>query len=599
MKITLKDNVVAEVAKGTTVENVINSISESLAKSAVCGKVNGVLVDLSAEIGKNCKLEIITSKDKDAIKVLWHSSMHILAQAVKTVFPTAKLLQGASNDDGFYYDFDLRRKLSQDDITAIEDEMKRIINSNFPVVKAVLTKEQALALAEEREETYKIEEINKLGNSERIGMVSQGDFCDFCGGPHIKSTGLIKAFKLTGTGCPSITSDGSDNKNFIRIYGVSFFYKKDLEAYLKNKELIAKRNHLVIGQKKGLFAKNDTTNRIIFLNQGQKVFNNILEFLSSLADEYGYSEVSLPSMDNKNDRLVEAIAYKEADKDSVAFPIKYFIKERVEPKTINLDNGLINYLVNTRDKFVTFSRFGELDIQLKELFSMVKLFYSAFGFEVGARLYVGSEAIPADYSKVKGIIKRALEKNFKIVDQVQSDYYKLDVLKVEYVITDTLNREWSMGSLHVDFGYAPNNGIALSVDRRLEFPITIVNNICKSIERLMAILVENTEGEMPFWLSPTTVKLVATDAKAVQKTKKIAQSLLKYKIYSELYLAHKGKVKSDPNIPLTLVIGTKELSDGVVRVISKAGAEVRLTARKFIQTVFKGKYNRSYFVPNL
>lgn len=598
MKITLKDNVVAEVAKGTTVESVINSISESLAKNAICGKVNGALVDLSAEIGKNCKLEIITMKDKDAIKVLWHSSSHILAQAVKTVFPTAKLVQGASDEDGFYYDFDLRRKLSQDDLTAIEDEMQRIISSNFPVVKATLTKEQALALAEEKEESYKIEELNKLKPSESVGIVTQGDFFDFCEGPHIKSTGLIRAFKITGANTSSF-GDGAEKKIFTRINGVSFFYKKDLEAHLKNQELIAKRNHLVIGQKKGLFARDNSINRIIFLNQGQRVFNNILDFLSSLADEYEYSEVSLPSIDNKNGGLVEAIAYKESDKKSGVFPIKYFVKERIEPKTVNLDNGLINYLVNTRDKFVTFSRFGELDTQLKELFAMVKKFYSAFGFDVSARLYVGAEAIPADYSKVKGIIKRAIEKNFKSVDQAQSDYYKLDVLKVEYVITDSMNREWSMGSLHVDFGYAPNNGIALSVDRKLEFPITIVNNICKSIERLMAILVENTEGEMPFWLSPITVKLVATDAKAVQKTKKIAQSLLKYKIYSELYLAHKGKVKPDPNIPLTLAIGAKELSDGVVRVISKAGAEVCVTARKFIQTVFKSKYNRSYVVPNL
>ena len=593
MKITLKDNVVAEVSKGTTVGSVISGISESLAKSAICGKINGKLVDLTAEIGKNCKLEIITMKDRDAINVLWHSSSHILAQAVKAVYPNAKLAQGNSNENGFYYDFDFKTPISVLDLSSIEEEMQKIIDANFKVVRASITKEQAFLMAEENEEPYKLEIINKIPSGEQVGLFTQGDFFDFCLGPHLKSTGLVKAFKLTNIEKTYWEND-PDNKQLTRITGVSFFYKKDLDQYLKNQELIAKRNHMVLGKSMGLFARDPMTDKIIFLRQGQRVFNGIQDYIGALADEYGYSEISLLSSDNKNNGIVEATAYRATAKDAITFPVKYYIKETVEPKIVNLENGLFDYSVCNRDKFVVFSMVENIDVEFKQIFTLVKKFYAAFGFDVGVRLHVGDNVIPGDYAKVKGILKRAIDKNFGIIDKIQTGYHKIDVLKVEYVIKDGLNREWCIGSVHVDFGYAQNNGIVYNENGKLEFPVTIVNNMCKSIERLTAILIEHGNGQLPFWLTPTTARIIATDSKAVQKSKKLAQSLLKYHVYTEIYLAHKGKIKPNAEIPLTIVIGEQELADGSVKVVSQDGSEISMTTRKLLQEILKDKTNREF-----
>ena len=597
MKITLKDNVVAEVNKGTTVYSVINGISESLAKSAICGKINGVLVDLNAEIGRNCKLEIITQKDKDAINVLWHSSSHILAQAVKSIYPNAKLASGSSYENGFYYDFDFKTPISKTDLPRIEEEMQNIINANFKVVSSLITKEQAFLMAEEAEEPYKLEIINKIPANESVMLFSQGDFSDFCLGPHIKSTGLVKSFKLTNIEKTYWEND-PENKQLTRITGVSFFYKKDLDQFLKNEELITKRNHMKLGAEKKLFARDSMTDRIVFLKNGQRIYNSILEFLGNLSDEYGFAEISLINNDNKTSGVVESTAYRAGSKDSYDYPIKYFIKEIVEPKIVNLSNGLFDYNINTRDKFVVFSRADQVDGEFKNLFEMVKEFYSAFGFSVGVRLHVGDSAIIGEYTKIKTALKRAIDKSFGSLNKIQSGYHKLDVLKVEYLLNDNLGREWSIGSLHVDFSYAMKNGIAFNNDGKLEFPITIVSNVCKSIEKLIAIMIENSSGELPFWLMPVQTRIVATDTKAIQKAKKIAQNLNRYKIYSDLYLAHRGKIKADSEIPLTIVIGEKEMKSGAVRVITKNSSEVAISLKKLLQTILKSKVERKKEVPD-
>lgn len=596
MKITLKDNVVAEVKTGTTVLSVVNEISESLSKSAICGKISGALVDLTSKISKNCKLEIITMKDKDAINVLWHSCSHILAQAVKTIYPNAKLASGNNHENGFYYDFDFRTPISEADLSVIEDEMQKIIDANFPVVRADITKEQAFMLAEENEEPYKLEIINKLPSNEAVGLYTQGDFFDFCSGPHLKSTGLVKAFKLTHIEKTYWEND-PENRKLTRINGVAFFFKKDLDNYLKNQELIAKRNHMILGKSLGLFGKDPMTEKIVFLKSGQRILNSIKGLVGSLADKYGYNEISLLGNDTKNIGLTEATAYRVSNKDSIIFPIKYYISEVAEPKYINLANGLFDQKQITRDKFILFSRLETVETEFKQLFEMVKEFYSAFGFNIGVRLHVGDNGVPEDYTKVKGLLKRAIDKKFGGAEKIQTGYHKLDVLKVEYLLTDNLGREWSLGSLHVDFSYASANGIALTHDGKLEFPLTIISNMCKSNEKLLAILVEHTAGKLPFWLKPTMVKIIATDPKAIKKAKKLSSALTAYKIYNETFLAHKGKIKPDADIPLTVIIGKTELETGQIKVLEST-KETTLTSRKFIQEILRCVYNKSLTAPS-
>lgn len=590
MKITLKDNVVAEVSKNTTVLSVISGISESLAKSAICGKMNGKLVDLTHEIKKNCKLEIITQKDKDAINVLWHSSGHILAQAVKAVYPNAKLASGECTDNGFYYDFDFKTPITEADLPLIEDEMAKIINANFQVVKAEITKDQAFMLAEENAEPYKLELINKLPSDELVGLYTQGDFSDFCAGPHLKSTGLVKAFKLTRVEQAYFEND-PENKPLTRISGVSFFYKKDLDLFLKNQDLIKKRNHMKLGVSRGYFGVDEMSGKIVFFKNGQRVINAITGYIDELADEFGFGEISLPSFENKNTGVVEATAYRASNKELLSFPLRYYIKETVVPKIVNVSRGLFDHALNTRDKFVVFSPVDMVDQEFKTIFEMVKRFYESVGFSVRVRLHVGDDAIPGDYNKVKGLLKRAIDKKFGVTDKIQAGYHKVDVLKVEYLLTDSLGREWSIGSLHVDFSFAQNNGIALNSNGKLEFPITIVSNICKSIERLFAILIETRAGDLPFWISPAAVKIVVTDSKAIGKAERISGMLKKHKVYSDVFILGSGKVKFDSEYPVNIVIGSEELANNTIKILLSSGESLSMTARKVAQELLRSKFD--------
>lgn len=598
MKITLKDNVIAEVSKGTTVASVAECISESLAKNAVCGKINGRLVDLNSSLGKNCKLEIITIKDRDAINVLWHSSSHILAQAVKSVYPNTKLGVGGYDETGFYYDFDFKSPITESDFNMIEDEMQKIIKANFNVVRATITKEQALMLAEENGEPYKMEIINNIPSSEEIGLYTQGDFSDFCDGPHLKSTGLVKAFKLT-----KITKNffGNDerNKSLTRIYGVSFFYKKDLEQYLKNQEVIAKRNHLVIGEKLGLLGIDDMTNDIILLPKGQRVIRVMKDFAEDLGEQFNYEEVS--SVSNKgqdNDELVVQ-SYRVSMKNGFNFPLKYYVSEEHIANANTINNGLFSCKKNHRHKFVSFARHKDFDGLFKELIDMVNKFYSAFGFTVSVKLYVGEEDLSGNFTKIKASLKKTLDKKFGDGYSVESGYFKLDVIKVEYILRDLLNRDWVVGNSYIDLSFSQKNSIVYTEEGKLFYPVTIVNNLCKSYERLFAILIESYAGVMPYWLAPVCLNINYGVDKAVQRVKKIANNLSKYKLYVTESFSKASEVKFDQLVPVAIFIGKKEIEEKTVKVIQASGEKnIQVPIKKFMQEMVVNKLNRSLVAPN-
>lgn len=594
MKITLKDNVIAEVSKGTTVEKIAEYISESLARSAICGKINGKLVDLSSNLGKNCKLEIITNKDKDAIEVLWHSSSHILAQAVKTVYPNTKLACGGSSQEGFYYDFDFRTPITESDLSTIEEEMQKIISANFKVVRVDISKEQAFLIAEEAAEPYKLEFINNIMGSPLVGLYTQGDFSDFCDGPHLKSTGLVKAFKLTKIE-KTYENNETNGRPLTRIYGVSFFYKKDLDEYLKNQEEIEKRNHLKLGKDLEFFGKDIETDEMILLPKGQRIINSMSALATDLAENYSYNEISALGDDAKAPDELQVEAYRISSKKSLIFPLRYFTSETYSYKDYDKDKGLFACKKNRRHKFVVFSTLSSLESEFKQSFDMVKNFYKPFGFTLSAKLYVGDQNLGGDITKVKSLLKKTLDKSFGPFISIEGGYTKLDVMKVEYILRDFLGRDFVIGNSYIDLIFSQKNNIVCEEGGKIVFPITIVNNICKSYERLLAILIESYSGILPYWLAPITVKVVATsDASAIVRAKKLTMSLRKHKIFAEVYSSKRGIVKSDPFVPLTITITKKEAENKLVRVLEGINSkkESLVSERKFIQELVLAKNNR-------
>lgn len=592
MKITLKDNVIAEVSKGTTVEKIAEYISESLARTAICGKINGKLVDLSSCLGKNCKLEIITSKDKDAEEVLWHSSSHILAQAVKAVYPNAKLGSGGTNEKGFYYDFDFKSPVSESDLGLIEEEMAKIINANFKVLRVNISKQQAFLIAEENEEPYKLEFINNIPDGTQIGLYSQGDFSDFCDGPHLKTTGQVKAFKLTGIE-KSYHNNDESSKPLTRIYGVSFFYKKDLDHYLKNQDNITKRNHLLLGKTLEFFGTDIETDEMILLPKGQRVINSISAYATELAEHYSYNEISALGDDSKAPDDIQVEAYRVSSKKSLVFPLRYFTSETYHYKKYDKEKGLFACKKNRRHKFVVFSTLSSLESEFKQSFDMVKNFYKPFGFELFAKLYVGDVNLGGDLTKVKTLLKKTLDKKFGPFISIEGGYTKLDVMKVEYILKDYLGRDFVIGNSYIDLIFSQKNNIVCEEDGRLVFPITIVNNVCKSYERLLAILIESYAGVLPYWLAPTTVKIVAGSDYSLSRAKKLTINLRKHKVFADLYTSKRGIAKIDPYIPYTIFIGDEECKNREVRVIlGKANEGTIMQERKFVQDVVMSKRHR-------
>ena len=296
MKIQLRDEV-REYPKNTTVLQVAESISENLARVAVCGKIGEHLVDLQTKLNQDCALEIITNRDAEFKMVLRHSTAHVLAQAVKAIYPTAKLSIGPATDDGFYYDFDFKTPITQDDLAKIEAEMKRIIKADFEIKRKEVSREKALKLMDENEEDYKVELINAISEGEKVTIYSQGDFFDVCRGPHIKSTGMIKAFKLTKLAGAYWRGD-EHNKMLTRIYGVVFEKNSEMEEYFKMLEEAQKRDHNKLGRELELFTTVDYIGQglPIIMPKGAKIIQILQRFVEDEEYKRGWQLTKTPFM---------------------------------------------------------------------------------------------------------------------------------------------------------------------------------------------------------------------------------------------------------------------------------------------------------------
>ena len=569
MKITLKNNVVAEVTKGTTVFSLAENISPSLAKNALCGRVNGVLVDLNQTINKNCKLELITKSSDEAKSLINHTASHILAQAVKSVYPSCKVVSGDGDQNGFYYDFDFKTDITQEALSTIEDEINRIINANFILEKTAIPRYEAIIRMSEIEESYKIESL-ELGASEDVNILNSGDFFDLCDNAHLKSTGLIKKVILTKLSFVNSSGDYIDDTQFTRIEGVAFFSEKDYKEYQEQKERSKYTDHKIIGKNQEMFLLNDY-GAVFWLPNGLKVKKAITDFWHELHQANDYLEISSPLIGASNvyssktyqeyikikDYKVMHIAGEDENKviKSVNCPsaMEYFkLKDRTENdfplrvsectqlhREIDKDklNGLFNLSEFTQDDAHNFITEEQIESEFNHLFDLIDVFYNTLNLPYSVSLatrpakFIGERKV---WNESEELLKQILttrfgEGNFGISKGTGSYFGP----KINILVQDSSLNSWVTGTLQLDKQLPKKYNLKYtSATGEVKTPVVIHRTICGSIERLIGLLLENCGGEFPFWLSPVQVKVIYQNKRNIKVVEKIKSALTAIKVRS-------------------------------------------------------------------
>ena len=484
IQVTLKGGVKKTYPKGISLLEIAEDISKKLAKEALVAKVDGVLRDLSYKVQDDSVVEILTFDDEEGRKVFWHSTSHVMAQAVKRLFPDAKLAIGPAIDEGFYYDFDMEESFSPSDIEQIEKEMAKIIAENYSFSRKDVSRDEALSDLEEQNEPYKVELVQALEDDANISFYNQGEFSDLCAGPHIPSTGKIKAFKLTSLAGAYWRGD-EDNKMLQRIYGISFPKKSMLDEYLHRIEDAKKRDHRKLGRELDLFSLHEEGPGFPFFHpKGMVLWNILIDFWRKEHQKRGYQEIKTPII--LNEELWQRSGHWEHYKDNMYFTKIDDMAYAVKP--MNCPGGILMYKSNSHSYRDLPIRLGELGIvhrheksgvlhglmrvrcftqddahifmmpsQIEEeiigVIDLVDYFYKIFGFEYHVELSTRPEnSMGSDelWEQATNALQKALEKKgmpYKINEGDGAFYGP----KIDFHLKDSLGRTWQCGTIQLDF----------------------------------------------------------------------------------------------------------------------------------------------------
>jgi threonyl-tRNA synthetase len=617
MKIKLRDEV-REFERGTTTLQIAESISEGLARMAVCGKVDGKeLIDLNAKINEPCELEIITNKSPEYIEVLRHSTAHVLAQAVKTIFPTAKCWVGPATKDGFYYDFDFKTPITNEDLAVIEDEMNKIIKANFDIVRKEVSKAEAIKIMKKAGEPYKVELVEGFDDSSVITTYTQGDYVEVCHGPHIKSTGMIKAFKLTKISGAYLKGD-SKNKMLTRIYGVVFEKKSEMEEYFKMLEEAMKRDHRKIGKELDLFFFDETAPGMAYwLPKGLTMFNTLVDYWRKLHRKKGYHEFAGPLLNSsvlwktsghwdhyKEDMFVltDSDGNEQALKPmSCPNSIKVFQNKVRSYKDLplrlsdvdvihrNEKSGQLNGLFRVRmfhqddsHNFVTEDQIGS---EIKNILEIASEIYGVFGLPYKLTLSTRPDDFMGKietWNKAEKELKEVLnsvcgEGNYRINEGDGAFYGP----KIDIKMKDCLGREWQMGTIQVDFQLPQRFDLSyVASDGSKQMPIMIHRALYGSLERFIGILTEHFAGAFPTWISPVQVKVISVSEKSKAYAEQVASKLDDLDIRvecdnSDERIGYKIRNAQLEKVPYMMILGENESSSGKVSIRKRNGEEIK------------------------
>ncbi len=613
MKITLTDGKVLELPQGTTVAGVASAISEGLRRNALAGKVNGKLVDLSYALNDDAEVVIVTAKDPEALNIYRHTCAHVLAQAVKSIYPTCSLAIGPTIDAGFYYDIDFKTPITMDDLPKIEEEMKKIIKADLAIERFELPREDAVALMKKYKEPYKVQLIKELPEDSVISFYKQGDFTDLCRGPHLPSTGLIKAFKLTSI-AGAYWRGNEKNKMLTRIYGTAFFKKADMEAYFTMLEEAKKRDHVKLGKELKLFALlNEGKGFPFFLPNGMVVKNALIDYWRKIHRREGYVEVSTPIMLSRS--LWETSGHWDHYKENM-----YTTKvddEDYAIKPMNCPGGMLIYKLEPRSYKDLPMRIGELGLvhrhersgqlhglmrvrcftqddahiymtpeqitpEIKGVVRLIDEVYSLFGFKYHVELStrpdnsIGSDE---DWEHATDALREALDelKLPYVVNEGDGAFYGP---KIDFHLTDSIGRTWQCGTIQLDFQLPQRfNAEYVGEDGEKHRPIMIHRVVFGSIERFIGILIEHFEGKFPLWLAPVQVKIMDVSEKSEAYCKEVYNKLFEAGLRPESDLrpekiGKKIREAELEKVPYMLVIGEKEAESGEVAIRKRGVGDI-------------------------
>ena len=627
MKITLRDEV-REFEKGVSTLDIAKSISEGLARVAVCGKINDELVDLNMPIENDCTLEIITNKSPEYAEVLRHSTAHVLAQAVKTIFPTAKCWVGPATKDGFYYDFDFKTPITNEDLVVIEDEMNKIIKANFEIVRKEVTKEEAKKLMKDAKEPYKVELIEAFDDNAKITTYTQGDYIEVCAGPHIKSTGLIKAFKLTKISGAYLKGD-SKNKMLTRIYGVVFDKKSELDEYFKLLEEAMKRDHRKLGRELELFFFDETAPGMPYwLPKGFTMFNTLINYWREIHKKEGYQEFSAPQLNSSvlwktsghwdhykedmfvltdsdgNEQAIKPMScpnsikvYQTKVRSYKDLPLRFCDVDAIHrnEKSGQL-NGLLRVRMFHQDDSHNFVTVDQIGFEIKNILNIANRMYGDFGLPFELTLSTRPNDFLGEietWNKAENELKQVLnevcgEGNYKINEGDGAFYGP----KIDIKMKDCLGREWQMGTIQVDFQLPQRFDLSyIDKDGSKQMPIMLHRVIFGSLERFIGIIIEHFAGAFPTWIAPIQVKVICVSEKSREYALQVAEQLENLGIrtavdVSDERIGYKIRNAQLEKVPYMSILGENEMNSGLISIRKRTGEEIKdLKLEDFVKTL--------------
>ncbi|WP_274204829.1 threonine--tRNA ligase [Veillonella rogosae] len=613
VKIILPDGSAKEYAAGTTLGEAVKQLSNSLAKKVLAANVNGELTDLREELVDGSEVAFLTFEEDGGKHTLRHTASHILAQAVKRLWPEAKLAIGPAIDKGFYYDIDMEHTLTPEDLGKIEKEMSRIVKENLPITKSVMSRQEAIEFFKSKNEDYKVELIEDLPEDAVISCYAQGDFIDLCAGPHVASTGKVKAFKLQSIAGAYWRGD-EKNKMLQRIYGTAFEKKEELDAYLHLLEEAAKRDHRKLGKELGLFViKEEGPGFPFFLPKGMALRNELENFWREVHHEFDYEEIRTPIILNK--QLWETSGhwfhYREnmyttiIDDEEYAikpmncpggilvyqnemhsyrdFPLRYAELGLVHRHELSgALHGLFRVRAFTQDDAHVFMLPDQMQSELMKVIELFDRIYSQFGLKYHVELStkpdnaMGDDAI---WEAATEALRNAIEAKGipYVINPGDGAFYGP---KLDYHIEDSLGRTWQCGTIQLDMNLPERFRIDyVGEDGQKHRPIMIHRACFGSMERFIGILTEHYAGAFPTWMAPVQVKILPISEKHVEYAKELAKQMHRDYVRVEVddrseKIGYKIRQAQMAKVPYMLVVGDKEVEEGTVNVRKHGGDEL-------------------------
>ena len=625
MIITLKDGSTKEYAQPMSVYEIAKDISEGLARVATAGELDGEVVDLRTVVEKDSNLNILTFDDEKGAGAFHHTTSHIMAQAIKRLYPNIKLAIGPSIAEGFYYDVDSDTPLTADDLEKIEKEMKKIVKEDLAITRFMKSREDAIAYFKEKNEPYKVELIEDLPEDAEISFYQQGEFVDLCAGPHLMSTKPVKAFKLTSL-AGAYWRGSEKNKMLTRIYGTSFTKKADLEAYLTRIEEAKKRDHRKLGKQLGLFMMRDEGPGFpFFLPNGMILKNTLLDYWREIHRKAGYVEISTPIMLSRH--LWETSGHWDHYKENMYTTVIDDTDFAIKP--MNCPGGILVYQSEPRSYRDLPLRMGELGLvhrheksgqlhglmrvrcftqddahifmmpeqirdEIKGVAKLIDEVYQLFGFKYHVELSTRPEnsmGSDEDWEMATDALRGALDDLGRdyVVNEGDGAFYGP---KIDFHLEDSIGRTWQCGTIQLDFQLPQRFECEyIGADGEKHRPIMIHRVVFGSIERFIGILIEHFAGAFPTWLSPEQVRVLPISDKYLDYANQVNAKLNEEGIRSSVdsraeKIGYKIRDARLMKVPYMLIVGAKEEEQGLVSVRSRfAGDEGQTELASFVDSI--------------